>query len=261
MNHATTSSFLLLGSLICSSTAVADEISDRITDSFTELTDIAKPLRLDASLIIQTRTHVTQSVSNIVAPAIYRFDGVALGLNIDAEYEVNELWSVEAKGRATHFPFFTDSTLTSLGVTGLSAGAIRHHELAGYRVRALGGLAKVDTYVSLYADSAHQNIASVAKSIYGMYVGIGFSIPTPAGELVVEAGGVISIAGIVPSPIESWVSLEAQISDPTGLIPEGWDAVLGYDYTYRSLAYSINDINSRVFEDLHALSFGMTKEF
>ena len=254
MKHPIIGTNLVLFCLLSSSLAIADDATEDLAQTDT-------PLRLDASLLLQARTHVTQSVSNIVAPTNYRFDGVALGLNVDAEYEINDSWSVEAKGRTTHFPIGSDTTLKSWAVTGFSAGAVRNHELAGYHVWALGGLAKVDTYVSLYADSAHNNIASVAKGIYGIYVGVGFGLPTAAGELIFEAGEVISLGGFIPAPIESWVSVETEISDPTGLIPEDWAAVLGYDYTYRSLAYSINGINTRVFEGLHGLRFGMTKEF
>jgi hypothetical protein len=254
MHYVKSPSFFLASFLLCSPPAVADEQAS-------ELVANENPLRFSASLLLQSRTHVTQSVSNIVAPANYRFDGVALGVYVDMEYVIDELWSVEAKGRTTHFPIGTDTTLKSWTVSGMSYGAIRQLELVGYRAWGLGGLSMIDTYVSLYPDSGHTNIASVAKAIFGVHVGGGIAIPTASGELTLEAGEVISIGGGMPAPIESWVTVETRLADPTGRMPEGWEAVLGYDYTYRSLAYSIRGIDTKVFEALHGFRFGMTQDF
>jgi len=261
MKHLVSPLPLIALTLICPAVALGEEEELPVVEEATLESSSEAPIRLDAAMLMQARAHITQSISNIAAPANYRFDGVALGVNIDAEYTVNDLWSVEAKGRLTHFPLGSDSSLKSLAVGGISVGAIRNQELAGYTTWGLAGITKLDTLVSLYADSAHANIATVVKGVYGMYLGIGLEIPTSTGEISLEAGEVISVAGFLPAPIESWVILEAHITDPTGKLPEGWDALLAYDYTYRSIAYTINGINSRVFEGLHGLRLGMTRDF
>ena len=214
------------------------------------------------SLANVMRTHVSQSVSDSVAPKNFRSDGFfGPGFAVAGTFNVDALWTADFRYRNALFPIDGDADLSSGLSSYWSLGATRKHELRGIEFHGGVWLVKNDAMVSLWADSGRQKVATVTKGLYGLQIGGGVNVDTRFGGLTAELGESIYMAGFVPAPAETWITLDLELNRAFGFIPDGWAGTVGYDYHFRNLAWQVDDVNSHTWEGDHSLRFGIVTHY